>query len=358
GRATLALLWAERYAQVRPLLDAAITAARVNGDAGLLAVGLANRGWLALRRGDLSAAEGEARTALAATELPAPPMYRALNGGVLVKALLDQGRLDEAASALATLGCEADSGFVAAAILRLARGAVRVAHGAVADGLDDFLGVGETLTHGMVTTPAFLPWRSEAALAHRTLGDDDAAERLSAEELELARAFGAPRAIGVASRAAGIVAGGERGEQLLREAVEAFEQGDAKLDRARALVDLGAALRRRNRRTQAKEVLRDALDVAHRGRAMRLADEAETELRAAGARPRRLVLSGVDSLTASELRIAELASQGRTNREIAQALFVTARTVEGHLTSIFRKLELDSRHELSSALASSDRLSS
>ena len=140
--------------------------------------------------------------------------------------------------------------------------------------------------------------------------------------------------------------------------LQAFERGDAKLDRARALVDLGAMLRRRNRRTQAKEVLRDALDVAHRGGASRLAEEAETELRATGARPRRLVLSGVDSLTASELRIAELASQGRTNREIAQALFVTTRTVEGHLTSIFRKLELDSRNELRAALASSDRLSS
>ena len=92
---------------------------------------------------------------------------------------------------------------------------LRVATGAIADGLEDFLGVGDTLTRGMVTTPAFLPWRSEAALAHRALGDDDAAERLSAEELELARAFGAPRAIGVASRAAGIVAGGERGEHFL-----------------------------------------------------------------------------------------------------------------------------------------------
>jgi DNA-binding CsgD family transcriptional regulator len=351
ARATLALLWAERYDQVRPLLDATITEARVSGDAGLLAVCLASRGWLALRRGDLGAAEGDAHTALAATELPAPPMYRALNGGVLVKALLDQGRLEEAEQTLATLHRDADSGFIAAAILRLARGAVRVAEGAVAEGLEDFLGVGDTLTRAMVTSPAFLPWRSEAALAHRALGDEDAAERLSAEELELARAFGTPRAIGVASRAAGLVAGGERGERLLRDAVEAFEGGDAKLERARALVDLGAMLRRRNRRTQAKEVLRDALDAAHRGGALRLAEEAETELRAAGARPRRVALSGVDSLTASELRVAEQASQGRTNRDIAQALFVTTRTVEGHLTSIFRKLELDSRNDLRAALA-------
>ena len=77
----------------------------------------------------------------------------------------------------------------------------------------------------MITCPSYLPWRSEAALAHLALGDRESARRLAEEELELARAFGAPRALGVAKRAAGLVAGGERGELLLREAVEAFERG-------------------------------------------------------------------------------------------------------------------------------------
>jgi DNA-binding CsgD family transcriptional regulator len=353
-RATLALLWAERYEQVRPLLDASIAEARVTGDGGRLAVCLASRGWLALRRGDPSAAEGDARTALTATRLPAPPMYRALNGGVLIKALVDQGKLDDAEQALAPLDSEVESGFLATAILRLARGGLRVGQGRTAQGLDDFLAVGANLTRGLVTCPGFLPWRSEAALAQLALGDHESAERLSAEELELARAFGAPRALGVASRAAGIVAGGERGELLLREAIDAFERGDARLERARALTDLGAMLRRRNRRTEARALLREALDSAHRLGAERLAEQAETELRATGARPRRVVLTGLDSLTASERRIAELASRGLTNREIAQALFVTARTVEGHLTSIFRKLQLDSRNELHVALAATN----
>jgi DNA-binding NarL/FixJ family response regulator len=110
-------------------------------------------------------------------------------------------------------------------------------------------------------------------------------------------------------------------------------------------------LRRRNRRTEARELLREALDTAARAGAKLLAEQAETELRATGARPRRVVLTGLDSLTASERRIAELASEGFTNREIAQTLFVTTRTVEGHLTSIFRKLQLDSRNELPAALA-------
>ena len=351
SQATVSLLWAERYALVRPLLHASIAQARATGDSSRLAVSLATRGWLALRRGDLIAAEADARTALVAAELPAPTLYRVLNGGVLVKTLVDQGELDAAEHALAPLDSEAESGSITAAVLRLARGRLRMGQGRVAEGLEDLLAVGARLTSGMVTCPGFLPWRSDAALAHRALGQGEPARRLADEELELARAFGTPRALGAAKRAAGVIAGGDRGASLLREAIEEFERGDARLERARALADLGALLRRRNRRTEARELLREALDAAQRAGAKPLAQQAETELRATGARPRRVVLTGLDSLTASERRIAELASQGLTNREIAQTLFITARTVEGHLTSIFRKLMLDSRDELPAALA-------
>jgi DNA-binding CsgD family transcriptional regulator len=350
-QATLSLLWAERYAQLRPLLDASIAQARITGDSGRLAMGLATRGWLALRRGDLSAAEVDARTALAATELPAPPLYRVLTGGVLVNALVEQGELDAAEEVLAPFDREGESGSLPAAVLRFARGRLRVGQGRIAEGLEDFLAVGARLTRGMVICPGFLPWRSEAALAHLALGDREPARRLGEEELQLAQAFGAPGALGVAKRAAGVIAGGDCGASLLREAIDAFERGDARLERARALADLGALLRRRNRRTDARALLREALDAAHRLGARPLAEHAETELRATGARPRRVVVRGLDSLTASERRVAEFASQGLTNREIAQMLFITARTVEGHLTSVFRKLGVDSREGLPAALA-------
>jgi DNA-binding CsgD family transcriptional regulator/tetratricopeptide (TPR) repeat protein len=352
SQTTFSLLLADRYAQVRPLLDDSVAQARATGDAGRLAMSLRDRGWVALRRGDLSAAEGDARTALAATELPAPSMYRVLNGSVLVTALVEEGELDAAVKTLALLDSEADGGYVTDAVLRLARGRLRVGQGRIAEGLEDFQGVGADLTRVLVTCPSFLPWRSEAALAQLALGDRESAERLAEEELELARAFGAPRALGVALRAAGVVAGGDRGVTLLREGIEAFERGDARLERARALADLGAMLRRRNRRSEARELLREALDAAYRAGARPLAEYAETELRATGARPRRVVLTGLDSLTASERRVAEFASQGLSNREIAQMLFITTRTVEGHLTSVFRKLRIDSRDELPAELSS------
>jgi DNA-binding CsgD family transcriptional regulator len=351
SQVTVSLIWAERYDSVRPLLDASIAEARATGDSSRLAVGLAHRGWLALRRGELGAAETDTRTALAAAELPAPAMYRVLNAGVLVKALVEQGELGEAERALDPLAAEADVESLTAAVLRLSRGRLRIEQGRTTEGLSDFLGVGALATRAFVTCPGYLPWRSEAALAHLALGDRPAAQRLADEEVALARAFGARRALGVAQIAAGVVAGGDAGEAVLTEAAATLGAVGARLDRARALTDLGALLRRRNRRSQARELLREALDVAHRAGAAPLAARAETELRATGARPRRVVLSGVESLTVSERRVAELATQDLTNREIAQALFVTARTVEGHLTSVFRKLQLVSRDQLAEALA-------
>jgi DNA-binding CsgD family transcriptional regulator len=350
SQATFALLWVERYVQLGPVLDDFIAHARAAGDSSRLGIGLANRGWLALRRGELRAAESDARTALAATELPAPPMCRMLNATLLIETLVDQGELDAAEQVLAPIDSETESGSLISAVLSFARGRLHSSQGRTAEGLEDFLAVGALLTQALVRSPGFLPWRSEAALAHLALGDRDSARRLAEEELRLAQTFGAPRALGLAKRAAGLVAGGDRGATLLREAVDEFERGGAGLERARALADLGAMLRRRNRRAEAREFLREAVDAAHRCGAKSLAAQAETELRATGARPRRVVLTGVDSLTASERRVAELAGDGLTNREIAQTLFVTARTVEGHLTSVFRKLELDSRTELSSAL--------
>src|SRR5580765_2838445 len=220
SRITLALLWLERYEQLGPLLDESIVEARTTGDGGRLAAGLAHRGWLALRRGDLRAAEVDSRTALAATE-----------------------------QALAAVDAEADRPALNATLLRFARGRLRLEQGRVAEGLGDFLAVGALLVRAQVVTPSFLPWRSDAALAELTLGDRDNARRLANDELELARAFGTPRALGVAQRAAGLVAGGGRGEILLRAAVDAFQDAGASLERARALADLGAMLRRRNQRT-------------------------------------------------------------------------------------------------------------
>jgi DNA-binding CsgD family transcriptional regulator len=180
------------------------------------------------------------------------------------------------------------------------------------------------------------------------------ARALAAEEVKLSQTHGGPRARGVSLRAAGLVEGGTRGIELLRHAVTVLENSGARIEHARALADLGAALRRAGHRADSREILRTALDLAHRCGAHALSERARTELIAAGGRPRRLVLTGLDSLTASERRVAQLAAAGLANRDIAQQLFITTRTVEGHLTHVYQKLDITSREQLTDAFATRD----
>jgi DNA-binding CsgD family transcriptional regulator len=199
------------------------------------------------------------------------------------------------------------------------------------------------------------PWRSSLATSLAQIGERKQAIALAEEEVELARRWGTPRAIGVALRAAGVAHGGDHGIALLRDAVNVLESSTAPLEHARALSDLGSSLRRAGLRTEAREHLRKALHLAHQLGGMHLADRARNELTIAGARPRRDALRGRDALTPSELRVAQLAGDGHTNREIAEHLFITLRTVEAHLTSTYGTLEITSRQQLTAALASSTR---
>ena len=230
-----------------------------------------------------------------------------------------------------------------------ARGRLRLAEHRPAAALGDLLAAGDLFARLRISTPT-VAWRSDAALAHLALGAHAEARALAAEEVTLAQAFKAPRTLGIALRAAGLTDGGSHGIELLRQAVRALEGSGARLEHARAMADLGAALRRAGQRAESREVLRVALDLAHRCGAIALTERTRTELAAAGGRPRRLVLSGLDSLTPSERRVAQLAADGLSNREIAQNLFITTRTVEGHLTHAYQKLAITSREQLPAAL--------
>jgi DNA-binding CsgD family transcriptional regulator len=132
--------------------------------------------------------------------------------------------------------------------------------------------------------------------------------------------------------------------------VTLLQDSGARLEHARALVNLGIGLRRRDEARAAREPLAAGLDLAHRCGAAALADAARAELVATGARPRRASLRGPDALTPAELRTAEMAAAGRSNRDIAQALFVSTKTVETQLSQAYAKLGIASRSELGAAL--------
>jgi|SRR5215207_9340345 len=149
----------------------------------------------------------------------------------------------------------------------------------------------------------------------------------------------------------GVIEGGSAGIDHLREAVAQLERSPSRLQHARALADLGAALRRDGKRRDAQQPLRQALDLADRCGGKAVADQARAELLITGARPRRARISGVEALTASERRVAQLAAEGLTNRQIAQALFVSHPTVVTHLGHCYQKLNISSREQLAGALA-------
>jgi DNA-binding NarL/FixJ family response regulator len=133
---------------------------------------------------------------------------------------------------------------------------------------------------------------------------------------------------------------------MLGESVAALRRSPALLERAHSWAELGAALRRAGRRAEAREPLAEALELAARCGARPLAARAREELRATGARPRSEWRTGVEALTPSELRIVRLASEGRTNRAIAHELYVTLKTVEGHLSRAYAKLGIEGRADL------------
>ena len=214
------------------------------------------------------------------------------------------------------------------------------------------LRAGEQARGAEISSPVLADWRLAAVTALVTLGDRQTARALALEHLALAEAVGTASTYGAGLRAlaACLDVPAERVAQLER-AVEVLASSPARLEHTRALVDLGAALRRSNRRADARVPLRLALDQAERGGMRLLARRAREELLAAGARPRRHVLTGPGSLTAAEARVARLAAEGHTNRAIAERLYVTERTVETHLTRAFDKLQISSRTALATALA-------
>lgn len=310
------------------------------------------RGMCLLHLGRLEEAESDLEEALDAratgwvTELPL-----AVDGQVAVLLERDEPERAKAVLADAQDAEDAFAGNPMWALVRVARGRIAMAEDDPQTALTEFLAAGELARTGLGSSnPAVLPWRSEAALATRRLGDQAEAERLAAEEVADARRFGAPRALAIALCAQALVVGGTIGAGLASEAVDQLEDSGVALVHARALVTHGTLLRASGKRTAARNALRRGLDAAGELGARALARTAREELLAAGARPRRERTRGPDSLTAGERRAARLAVRGLSNREIADALFVTPKAVSFHLSNAYRKLEIRGREELAAVL--------
>ena len=347
-----ALVAADDFEAALRATDEILTHARERGAALTVVTMSAFRALIMLRRGDLAAAQADAQGAieLGPDLLGARFLVLAVSAAVLAGLERDEtpasGRrlVDRA-------GVRYDAEFTSSAQLRYASGALSAAAGNHEAAIEELRGcaLDDPMFGG--ENPAMVPWRSAAALSLAELGRHDEARSLASEEVLRARSFGAPRAIGIALRAQALVGASAEREKGLRAALEVLADSPARLEHARVLVDLGATLRAAGQRTAAREPLLEGLALAARCGARSLERRARAELAAIGVRPRTAEHSGVESLTPSERRVTELAAAGGTNREIAQTLFVTEKTVETHLGRAFRKLEISSRRQLPDVLA-------
>jgi DNA-binding CsgD family transcriptional regulator len=334
------------------IFDRAVAQARRRGDIFNVAFMLMWRGKWQTHRGDLRAAVADLREAIDLCVAHGMIVAWPYNIGFLAHALLEQGEADEAARVIdqGDFPEQLPLDQVHPIYVRLIRGRLRIETGSPERGIEELLQVGETARLVPYDNPSIVPWRGWAAEGLRLLDRNEEARTLADAELVLARRWGDPRAIGASLRVLGRVEGGTAGIGALREAVEVLAGSEARLEHALALVDLGAALRRANQRTEARERLREGVELAQRLAAFGLAERANDEIAATGARPRKILQTGLDALTASERRVAQLAADGMSNKEIAQTLFVTIKTVEVHLSHAYRKLEISSRAQLDTAL--------
>jgi DNA-binding CsgD family transcriptional regulator len=335
------------------MVEAARAAAAENGSVMTYLVASGHAGWLHARRGNLTAAAAELRGCLELAlelELLLPA---AVTLSYATDVLLERPDFADLAGLTETIEPGPLVNTLAGAMLTATRGQVRFAAGdrsaAVAD-LRSAALVVEALR--LSYPPGLEAWRP--VLASMLDGTQRAeAVALVATELAHARRVGHRRRIGVALRVLGTLESSfDLGIERLEEAVTVLAQTPARLEYARALVELGAAHRRHGHRAAARPPLREGLDLAARCGAIRLADRAGQELSATGARPRRQQLTGRDALTPSELRVAQLAADGRTSQDIAESLFVTTRTVDSHLGHVYAKLGINSRRALHEALRS------
>jgi DNA-binding CsgD family transcriptional regulator len=351
AQSLLALVFADQLDEAELIARGALERMRDRG----ATADIANVGSLyatvALRHGELSDAEARIREAIEVARLGALDDLNPILVAILIMVLIERGDLRTAQR-------ELDAHDATAIVphpyirrmLNLQRGRLHLAQGRSRRAAEVLLAVHEDDKRLGIDGD---PLSGTAVFAVRALlacGERSRARELAGTQVVEARRWGAPTTVSFAQRTLGLAVGGSEGLALMREAAAVLDDSPARLERAHALSELGAALRRAGHRRDAREPLREALALARRCGAAGLARDTDHELQACGERRRRHTPIGAGSLTPGERRVAELAASGMTNRQIAQALFLTVKTIEAHLSASYDKLGIGSRQQLAEAL--------
>lgn len=353
--ALLALGAAGRPDLAHDYAEAAIDEARARGAVFQYSHAIATRGNANSRMGRTLECQADAEAALESlleVGVPLGSTHTVFAIATLVEALARQSRTEEAESLLERSGMNGQlPPYWTSDYPLMVRGWLRTAQGRLEEALADFLDCGARTKARRMPAPGFYPWRSEAALIYARLGRTEEALKLAEEEVALAKRWDVPEMRGTALRALGLVTGGTEGLRMLDESVRVLETSPARVRYAQALADRGALAVRSDRIAEGRVDLQEAVSLAHECSVSVVAEAALRDLRAIGDRPRTRTFQGVDALTPTERRVADLAAGGMTNREIAAHLFVGLRTVEIHLTHVYGKLGIKGRQGLTEALS-------
>ncbi|MEV4421022.1 helix-turn-helix transcriptional regulator [Patulibacter sp. NPDC049589] len=354
GQASYVLVFGEDYAGVERESAMATTVARAQGSAeGTTSVELGGL-QVELLRGQLPAAAAHGEAAVAFWDGPLADTiierWATAAVGWLVEAHALAGDLERGRDLVAAWSARGDLDTPERVFVRYGAAVLAEAAG------DHVCALEEALAFGRVSAAVgyedrTAPWRAVAARSFYALGRRDEGIAIADEALAIARRWGTPGGLGGALHVRALADAPSAGTARLEEAVEILRTSERRLLLAAALVDLGVARRRAGHRREARTVLEEGMDLAARCGARPLADRARAELHVLGARPRRYLASGAQSLTATQRRIAELVAEGLTNREIAQAAFITQKTAETHVSAVLRKLDVRRRTEVAARLA-------
>jgi DNA-binding CsgD family transcriptional regulator len=350
--AALALTVADQSAQALSAMDVEVLRTDADGALWSHSRALALRAFLRVVAGDLAGAEEDGRNAIRIGEEEGwGELATGQSAVALAAALVPLGEVEEARAVLdGVADARLEDSLWDRHLHRFLLASVRAASGEVSRPVEMLRQCGRELEQDGVTNPLFLPWWAEATLLLAERDRERAALPLVEYGEDLVARWDVPRARGLARIARAMVSRGTERVDLLTDAVAAMESSGALMDRQRAAFLLGRELLAREDHKAAREHLRTAADLATWCGAKAAAVAARGMLVSAGGRMRQVTGARTDVLTSSELRVVELAVDGATNREIAEELFVTSRTVEVHLTNVYRKLGIAGRADLPAVL--------
>ncbi len=349
--AVMTLLIADEVDGARRASIRALEIARRRNTTPEVSRGFFLRGVMAAATGLLVDAEADLRQAADIARLAGVPPVTLAVSSALAEILIERDDLQAAEAELAAIGLASGPmpENMLFSIALASRCHLRFERGEMEPALEDFHALSRLGDRYDVTSPSGLvmPIVVQALIA---IGEDEQAAELANRNLLFARRWGAPSGVAFALRGYALTRNGPERIGALEEAIALLENSPRQLLRAQVLLTLGEVLRREGRRREARSPLREAFELGRRCGGLRIAKRAHEELQASGEKVRRYAPSGPESLTPSERRVADLAAEGLTNRQIAQTLFVTVKTVESHLRAAYMKLDIDSRARLPDAL--------